>query len=342
MEEPIKKTRGRKKKVQTENLDENINEKKAKNKKSLNETNELNELDESNKLDNNEEEDENLKIEQVKKKRGRKKKWEVETTTKLIENAPISFNQNQNKEETKEIDDNYEAENILFGNLNIKVHTNKEVVPVDSIKNTLVSNKTSNNNNTECKINLTLSDFEDSDISDDETEKKKSNSKISRKSNSDMCKISHLVSKKKIIERNMKVMKYYIDEYDKGNEILISKIRCYNCHHNFNNKPFFLPIDYNSELGRFKVTGNFCSPNCVKSYAINSKIHSHKVYLIAHMYRKLYGASYTIKPAPPIQCLKEYGGKLTIEEFRANFDNNTKYVLKNICSKVITDEIITT
>ena len=58
------------------------------------------------------------------------------------------------------------------------------------------------------------------------------------------------------------------------------------------------------------------------------------------MYRILYGANYTIKPAPPIQCLKEYGGKLTIQEYRASFDNDKHYILKNVCSKVCMNEII--
>ena len=75
----------------------------------------------------------------------------------------------------------------------------------------------------------------------------------------------------------MKIMKFFTNEFDVGNEILISPIRCYQCHHNFNNKPFFLPIDYNCELNRFKVTGNFCSPNCVKTYAINSKIYQNRL-----------------------------------------------------------------
>ena len=147
-------------------------------------------------------------------------------------------------------------------------------------------------------------------------------------------------SSKKIVEKNMKVMKYFTNEFDSGNEILISPYRCYHCHHNFNNKPFFLPIDYNCELNRFKVTGNFCSPNCVKTYALNSKIYQNRIYLIGHMYRKLFGPNYTIKPAPPIQTLKEYGGKLSIEEFRANFDNSKQYSVKNIFCKVLMDEVI--
>ena len=99
-------------------------------------------------------------------------------------------------------------------------------------------------------------------------------------------------------------------------------------------------MDYDPMLKRFKVTGNFCSPNCVKSYALNSKIYAKNSYLVGFMYRQLFGAYYNIKPAPPIQCLKEYGGKLTIEEYRKNFDNKKKYELKHICSKIQMDEVI--
>ena len=304
-DEPQKKTRGRKKKVQQETED------------------------------NHNIDIEQLQIEQVKKKRGRKKKWEIETTTKLIENGPISFSENNYKEEIKQIDDNYEAQNILFGNLNIKVHSNKETVQVDDIKENLKKKS-----NSICKINLTNSDYEDSDdeigneicneICDNSNKIKSTKTKIAKLQN----------SSKKIVEKNMKVMKYFTNEFDSGNEILISPYRCYHCHHNFNNKPFFLPIDYNCELNRFKVTGNFCSPNCVKTYALNSKIYQNRIYLIGHMYRKLFGPNYTIKPAPPIQTLKEYGGKLSIEEFRANFDNSKQYSVKNIFCKVFMDEVI--
>lgn len=313
-DDPPKKTRGRKKKVQPE-IEDNSN------------------------IDI-----EQLQIEQVKKKRGRKKKWEVETTTKLIENGPISFSENSYKEEIKEIDDNYEAQNILFGNLNIKVHSNKETVQVDDIKESLKKKC-----NSTCKINLTNSDYEYSDNdeeicdnydnNDNNITNFSNNLNIAKNTKTKVTKLTS--SNKKIVEKNMKVMKYFTDELDCGNEILMSPYRCYHCHHNFNNKPFFLPIDYNSELNRFKVTGNFCSPNCVKTYALNSKIYQNRIYLIGQMYRKLYGPNYTIKPAPPIQTLKEYGGKLSIEEFRANFDNSKQYSVKNLFSKVfLTDEII--
>jgi hypothetical protein len=331
--EQPKKTRGRKKKIQLE-LENN----------------------------NDKEDLEQLQIEQVKKKRGRKKKWEVETTTKLIENGSISFSQNNYKENTKHIDENYESENILFGTLNIKVHTNKENAPVDDIKESLKKNS-----NTTCKINLTNSDYEDSDDDDgslniddisshnpfinnqnetnnitNSTEDLNKITKYEKNTkNTKLTKLAKLQnSSKKIVEKNMKIMKYFNDEFDSGNEILVSPYRCYHCHHNFNNKPFFLPIDYNEQLNRFKVTGNFCSPNCVKTYALNSKKYENKIYLVGYMYRKLFGPDYIIKPAPPIQTLKEYGGKLSIEEFRENFDNSKQYSVKNIFSRLLMDEII--
>ena len=303
----VPKTRGRKKKVVEPKVEDNNDQ-----------------LSENKIL-------ETLQIEQVKKKRGRKKKWEVETTTKLIDNCPIFFVENKNDDnKAKEIEENYEEHSVSFGNLNIKVHSNKDNLLIDDIKEIKNNLKKNDNNDSsvKCKIDLTNSDYEDLEEDDKII--------ISNKSKP----ITKCIRQTKIVEKNVKLMKYFVDEFDNGNEILISPYRCYHCHHTFNNKPFFLPIEYNSELKRFKVTGNFCSPNCVKAYGLNSKTFCHKVYLIGFMYKTLFGANYTVKPAPPLQCLKEYGGKLTIQEYRATFDNNKQYNLKDICSKVLMNEVI--
>ena len=136
------------------------------------------------------------------------------------------------------------------------------------------------------------------------------------------------------------MLKYFEDQYSIGKEIINSEFRCYYCHHNFPNKPFYLPIDYSSELNRYKVFGNFCSPSCVKSYALNHKIYSNKAYLVGQMYRKLMG-NINIKCAPPIQCLKEYGGTMTINEFRDTFDSNydKNYSLNLLNCKIAYEEI---
>ena len=133
-------------------------------------------------------------------------------------------------------------------------------------------------------------------------------------------------------------MTYYKSSDEFGEEIFLSNNRCYNCHHNFKNSPFFLPIDFSEISKRFKITGNFCSPNCVKSYSfINNTKNKH---LVSLMYKKLYGYDYNIKTAPPIQILKEYGGNLSIEEYRKSFNTNINYINKKLDCKIIMNEII--
>jgi hypothetical protein len=117
------------------------------------------------------------------------------------------------------------------------------------------------------------------------------------------------------------------------------KKKCFNCHHFFENTIYYLPYNYCQELDRYKIYGNFCSPNCVKSYCINSKEFQNKMYLVGQFYRTLFGSNFRIKPAPSILTLKDYGGTLTIEEFRESFYNNSRYTLNNINSKIIKHEI---
>ena len=118
-------------------------------------------------------------------------------------------------------------------------------------------------------------------------------------------------------------------------EITRCDIKCYHCHHNFDNMPFYLPFQYSQVMDRYKLYGNFCSPNCVKAYALNSKNFQNKTSIIGQFYRKLFGVEFTIHPAPSIYLLRDYGGSLTIEEFRKSFYNNKRYTLNNINSKVI-------
>ena len=202
---------------------------------------------------------------------------------------------------------NYEQEQISFGNLNIKIQSNKENTNISDIKNLLKENNNFNKNNSAIL----------------KSSKQKSINPITINNN-----------------RQFKILKFFEDEYSRGTEIVKSDFRCYNCHHNFPNKPFYLPVDYCQELNRYKVMGNFCSPNCVKSYALSHKIYSNKAYLVGQMYRKLLGHQ-IIKKAPPIQCLKEYGGYMDINEYRDTFNKyeSTTYSINNLNSKVLFEEI---
>ena len=231
--------------------------------------------------------------EPVRKKRGRKKKWE---TTPFKNNYVTEGNERVKFEETNDINDERFNTNALnFGNLCIKVH-DKESDQSKGLQNYFVDNKATN-----CDIILS-SDEEDTTNFTKETNKK----------------IKYVKNNTDITDTKLKV----------------TDIRCYNCHHTFDNSPFYLPYDYSPQLKRYKLFGNFCSPNCVKSYSIGNKTFENKNYLIGQFYRKLFGPSFTITPAPNILNLDTYGGKMSIEEFRKSFYTNSRYTLNNINCKI--------
>lgn len=233
--------------------------------------------------------------EPIKKKRGRKKKWE---TTPFKNNYTSEGNDHVKFEETNKIDeDNYNTNALKFGNLCIKVHDNKESEKDVNLENYFVASK-----DADCEISLS-SDEEDT---------------------CNFKKDSH------------KTLKHYTNNTDViSTKMKVSDIRCFNCHHTFSNIPFFLPFDYSSTLDRYKLFGNFCSPNCAKSYCMNNKTFENKSYILGQFYRKLFGPNFRINPAPSILNLETYGGKMSIEEFRKSFYTNSRYTINNINTKVI-------
>lgn len=136
------------------------------------------------------------------------------------------------------------------------------------------------------------------------------------------------------VTENKNNIKFIKNNPYKNNHVK-NDLRCYYCHHHFDNLPFYLPIDYCSILDRYKVFGNFCSPNCVKAYGLNSKTLCNKSYLIGQFYRKIFGPNFRILPAANIYSLQEYGGNMSIEEFRNNNYRNNKYTLNNLNSKIV-------
>ena len=229
----------------------------------------------------------------VKKKRGRKKKWE--TTT--FKNNYITIKDTIKFEEIHKVDENkYCTNDLNFGNLCIKIH-DKEPDSNEGITNFFKDNVKKS-----CEIYL----------SEDEE---------------DTCNFKH---------ENKHCVKHFSNCYKINNSKINTTLsRCYNCHHSFPNNPFFLPIDYSQILDRYKLFGNFCSPNCVKSYCLDNKNFRNKSYLVGQFYRKLFGSNFRINPAPSIYNLKDYGGKLTIEEFRKSFYGNSRHIINNINTKIV-------
>lgn len=95
---------------------------------------------------------------------------------------------------------------------------------------------------------------------------------------------------------------------------------CWWCVHSLPQLPcIHLPVKYDDKLKRFTTVGNFCSWQCAKAYAIDmntaraGEIQSY----LGLMRKQTYGKYVQVFAAPKRQALACFGGKLTIEEFRA-------------------------
>lgn len=103
--------------------------------------------------------------------------------------------------------------------------------------------------------------------------------------------------------------------------------KCFWCCHSFDTRPYFIPTKYQEPI--FHVYGNFCSFNCALAYN-NDRQDSNWTYnaeLMHFLYRKIYDNNDEIKVAPKREVLEDFGGNISIEEFRSNFINNKEYTV---------------
>jgi len=104
--------------------------------------------------------------------------------------------------------------------------------------------------------------------------------------------------------------------------------KCYWCKHTFETPSVELPEDYYNNI--FYCEGNYCSWNCAKAYNIDLNDTStwKRESLLNLMFYKSYGIFKEIIPAPSWLMLSDYGGNLSINEFRNLFlVNNKDYVV---------------
>ena len=104
--------------------------------------------------------------------------------------------------------------------------------------------------------------------------------------------------------------------------------KCWWCKNKFTQPAVQLPENYHNNT--FYCVGNFCSFNCVKSYNIdlNDNLIWEREGLINLLYNLTYNENKEITYAPHWITLEEYGGNLTIEEFRKNsIVNTTEYLI---------------
>ena len=96
---------------------------------------------------------------------------------------------------------------------------------------------------------------------------------------------------------------------------------CWWCCHDFSGEPLCMPYKYDDRRNKFYTSGNFCSWSCMKSFAIDKYGISRGGIIcgnIIMMRKKMYNQLGGIKPAPSRFSLKEFGGDMTIDQFREN------------------------
>ncbi len=94
-------------------------------------------------------------------------------------------------------------------------------------------------------------------------------------------------------------------------------IACFWCAHQFEGRPVFLP--YDEKDGVWHVYGNFCCPECALAFCLDEKedqqVRWEKVALLHRLYANVVGGR--IYPSPARIVLRHFGGKMSIEEYRA-------------------------
>ena len=109
-------------------------------------------------------------------------------------------------------------------------------------------------------------------------------------------------------------------QYEKSEEIKAIPDRvdvaCFWCCHTFDNKPIILPIRDQGDY--IQVSGNYCSPECAMAHLFDVHQDSYARWEQLSLLNRLYGQAVggPIKPAPPKQILKLFGGPMTIEAYR--------------------------
>lgn len=103
-----------------------------------------------------------------------------------------------------------------------------------------------------------------------------------------------------------------------------TSIKCFWCRHSFDNLPCTCPIQYDKVHNRYETDGVFCSYHCIVAYIYDSPNnirYRDSLHLLMHMHEQTFGfyPKTNINPAPSWQLLEDYGGHMTIQQFRDSF-----------------------
>lgn len=250
----------------------------------------------------------------VPKKRGRKPK-------KRIESGEIPIINNKPKEKQAPSDNNTSSAIIM-------------ALPLSSLPDSFDANKCTKKDNISSSQQLAEKDIFHNDIPCDTVCKK---CKHYEKMFETMERKLKMYENKHEEKVNKQVYNYDLNfiSYDTNKKTTLTKtnIKCWWDGHSFDNLPCFLPEYYLNDT--YYVRGCFCSFNCALAYNLYI-LHDNKLdqrnNLIYKLYKELFnipvGEVVNIKVADGREILVDYGGQVTIEEFREKLNKlNEKYIM---------------
>ena len=102
-----------------------------------------------------------------------------------------------------------------------------------------------------------------------------------------------------------------------------TEIACFWCCHSFCGAPVAIPSHILDEI--WYMYGNFCSPECATAYLFKERVDNHAQWERYALLNSLYaedaaipaGSPRGIRPAPPREVLRMFGGSMDISEYRA-------------------------
>lgn len=117
---------------------------------------------------------------------------------------------------------------------------------------------------------------------------------------------------------------------------------CWWCCHECTGTPLSMPFKHDEKRNTFRTSGTFCSWSCMKTYALDTYGINRGSIICGNMImmrRKLFGKLGSIRPAPKRFRLTQFGGDLTIDQFRENLLIDTEPP-KEVNTEVIPNIII--
>lgn len=121
----------------------------------------------------------------------------------------------------------------------------------------------------------------------------------------------------------------YLRTYD---QVMSKNVVCYYDCHKFKGESFGIPVKWDSDKDEFKLWGRFCSFECVSAYMAENirKGRDREMSMFGLLTRKIYGRHIEINRAPSKYALQMFGGPLTIEDFRKEFNSSRMWVANQV------------